>query len=214
MLHLRRSQTTRIVRGFTLIELLVVISIISLLIAILLPALAAARKQAQAIRCMANLRQVGTALAMYVDMYNDYYPLAQGLSSDNPRLIWPQYLGEFCGDSEELFIDPSDPDVFVHNNGFKTSYAANAFVIKGWNKEHLSFMDALNAGPKIAVAPNADGLPASAHFSAYGESSDDWARVGLRRHTRGGNYLFITDMHVKFMTQEDAMQQNLYWKLP
>ena len=87
MLHLRRSQTTRIVRGFTLIELLVVISIISLLIAILLPALAAARKQAQAIRCMANLRQVGTALAMYVDMYNDYYPLAQGLSSDNPRLI-------------------------------------------------------------------------------------------------------------------------------
>ena len=103
MLQLRQSQTTRIRCGFTLIELLVVISIVSLLIAILLPALSAARKQAQAIRCMANLRQIGTAIVMYVDMYNDYYPLTQGLNTDNPRLIWPQYLGEFCSNSEELF---------------------------------------------------------------------------------------------------------------
>jgi prepilin-type N-terminal cleavage/methylation domain-containing protein/prepilin-type processing-associated H-X9-DG protein len=51
--------------GFTLIELLVVISIISLLVAILLPALTQARKAAAAAQCMANQRGLGSALSLY-----------------------------------------------------------------------------------------------------------------------------------------------------
>ena len=61
-------------KAFTLIELLVVIAIIALLMAILLPTLQAARKQAVAVKCQANLRQWGTIWAICTDDNDAYFP--------------------------------------------------------------------------------------------------------------------------------------------
>jgi len=61
--------------GFTLIELLVVIAIIALLVGILLPALANARKSAQAAKCLSGCRQMGLAFTQYANDRKNWYPL-------------------------------------------------------------------------------------------------------------------------------------------
>lgn len=63
-------------KAFTLVELLVVISVISLLMAVLLPALGSARQQGKFVFCLNNLRQMAIAANTYVSSNNDYYPLA------------------------------------------------------------------------------------------------------------------------------------------
>jgi prepilin-type N-terminal cleavage/methylation domain-containing protein len=61
-------------RGFTLIELLVVIAIIAILAALLLPALAAAKRKAKLSTCQSNFHQVYTSCYIYATDYSDYYP--------------------------------------------------------------------------------------------------------------------------------------------
>ncbi len=67
--------------AFTLIELLVVIAIIAILAAMLLPALAAAKRKAQRINCVNNLKEVGLAFRVWEGDNGDQYPMAVPTSS-------------------------------------------------------------------------------------------------------------------------------------
>jgi prepilin-type N-terminal cleavage/methylation domain-containing protein/prepilin-type processing-associated H-X9-DG protein len=63
-------------RAFTLVELLVVISVVAVLMAALMPALAGARQRGKAISCLSNLRQMAIASQVYVNNNDGYYPIA------------------------------------------------------------------------------------------------------------------------------------------
>jgi len=72
--------------AFTLIELLVVIAIIAILAAILFPVFAQARERARAITCISNLKQIGTGCMMYIQDWDETYPL--GYTWDSNNGIW------------------------------------------------------------------------------------------------------------------------------
>ena len=84
-LRRRPTRTPRRTRtGFTLVELLVVIGIIALLIGVLLPALAAARRTAQRTTCLAKLHQIGLAFQVHAAGHHGYYPLAGAVAAMGP----------------------------------------------------------------------------------------------------------------------------------
>mgnify|MGYP002682001975 CR=1 FL=1 len=73
--------------GFTLIELLVVIAIIAILGAILFPVFARARRKAKTTQCINNLKQIATAVRMYVDDHNGYGPrVCNVYGNGNPNI--------------------------------------------------------------------------------------------------------------------------------
>src|SRR5947208_11980856 len=77
--------------AFTLIELLTVIAIIAVLAALLFPVFATARGKAREITCVSNLRQIGMAIKMYTQDYDEFYPWAVDPTDKYTPQIWGGY---------------------------------------------------------------------------------------------------------------------------
>ncbi len=84
-------------RSFTLIELLVVIAIISILAALLAPALKNARESAQSNVCMNNLKQIGAALFLYANENGDLLPPANSLPQAAQQDLWGYKIWTYAG---------------------------------------------------------------------------------------------------------------------
>ena len=167
-------------RAFTLIELLVVIAIIAILAAILFPVFAQAKEAAKKTACLSNLKQMGTAISIYLadndDTYSPAYyyrnPCGTNNSCSAPSNLdatgieqWSGFLQPYMK-SLDMFRCPTDPtggiaptnfDSATNNRGYGTNSGAVSFTEGGANGGAAHTQD--NQAPRLSYTANEALMP-------------------------------------------------------
>lgn len=198
-------------RGFTLIELLVVIAIIAILAAILFPVFAKAREAARQSSCNSNIRQISTAVLMYVQDFDELLPRADcdGLSSGQDWNIscqpYMKNTGIFRCPSQSpttgMDVQPAAanpcgggrPNLPTSFTGHRVNYGFNlvrhAQGMAAISQVSSQFMLMENSNPWAWTTLNQDGT-SQANTYIPGAGFRD-------RHNQGCNVSFL-DGHCKF----------------
>ncbi len=216
--------------AFTLIELLVVISIIAILISILLPALAKAKRQTKLLTCSTNLKQLGTTLSVYTVDHKEYFPhTGQGQDNNISYSVWnnqaaygtftqaaflfanimyPNYMSK-----KDFFYCPLDPirnksrwDVhyMLEQDGISYSYWGQYGTA---NTGHPSHQGPVKRTDMSTSAIMSDGRLWNSSYSwIRNHSSETYNSFSV---TDGTSNIVFTDGHVKTVVQQPG--EYLYW---
>ncbi len=207
-------------RGFTLIEMLVVIAIIIVIAAMLFPVLGRARGKARVAKCAAHLRQIGLALRMYADDYDDEGPPTTGwhlwggdgqTGNDHPGPGWEERIEPYVNNLD-VYRCPDYP------RQVRFSYFLNTRCWWVWQRRGYQWGCAWVSHPYIQdpaayiVAGdcwNPNLLPPPTGSATYvPEDSCDKDNMTYQclsygePHGNGSNVVYA-DGHVKFATRFD-----------
>lgn len=210
--------------AFTLIELLVVIAIIATLAALLLPSLKAVKESANSAKCMANLRQIGIAMRLYIDDNNGWGPPQYGWTSNPSEFVaWTgqlaPYLGakNYEGGVSPVFDCPSDPALATRpKDRDYTTRATLGMVSYGYNYDYFTPIqgqgyDGINT--RTASRPASVILVADIDVVSGRDPLIFWQSAAMRpsqRHHKGYNALFL-DGHAQWMDYSSTAASRTYW---
>jgi prepilin-type N-terminal cleavage/methylation domain-containing protein len=180
--------------GFTLVELLVVITIIGILIALLLPAVQAAREAARRMQCQNNIKQIGLASLGCENTYGSFPPLAPMFNpSTNPEPSKIQIKGPYQGYSTTVFfyLLPYIEQKDLYDLSFKDSYGKTIPVPSTWAKIGNSYTYA-QVIPAYRC-PDEPSPSVSTGKVATTNGSANWAAAG----NYGANFLVFGNPPLK-----------------
>jgi prepilin-type processing-associated H-X9-DG protein/prepilin-type N-terminal cleavage/methylation domain-containing protein len=213
--------------SFTLLELLVVIAIVSLLAAMVVPALGRAKEVARGFQCLNQMRQIGIAVRLYADGRNDELPRSQHSAFAHGQLPWGRAIASELGrDSvtwtnlmSGLYHCPSDPrkyawsygqNVFFELNPEEDDYIGSPETWRRTSQVPRPSATILHGENSSGEAGNMGADHIMAHFWTSAAEVTD---VEKRRHRGRSNYSFV-DGHAqsrKFETTFDPGPKVNLW---